>query len=362
MRSIVLALLVMVSITLFGSVPAAPAAPLGDCASATGLAGRTDIVFCEPWESAEWYQNGYVPSGSPRSRAPVNPTHIPYASIETNGCASGKCLKIRMKQFETTGLSIHWPLRSAGLEPERLYMRYYLKLGPTWNNDGCHNDNGRLVYMDSGGKFPGLADIREDNDPGGQCGFGGEGAEADGIRCWSHRTGFTKCVYGSFSTRMCETVPGAISRFFGYIYFHGQDRFTGNAGMWDSDPWGQSTGRGGSCRTEPTNLFCAVAKNLAFLVREPWYSLEQFIKMNTPGKADGVIRGWVDGKLAYEKTNMIFRLPGHQNLHVRTAWLDVYKGGTYGNCNDGDIWLDQMVLATNAPIGPLKAAPAAPAR
>jgi len=362
MRSIVLALLVMVSITLFGSVPAAPAAPLGDCASETGLAGRTDIVFCEPWESAEWYQNGYVPSGSPRSRAPVNPTHIPYASIETNGCASGKCLKIRMKQFETTGLSIHWPLRSAGLEPERLYMRYYLKLGPTWNNDGCHNDNGKLVYMDSGGKFPGLADIREDNDPGGQCGFGGEGAEADGIRCWSHRTGFTKCVYGSFSTRMCETVPGAISRFFGYIYFHGQDRFTGNAGMWDSDPWGQSTGRGGSCRTEPTNLFCAVAKNLAFLVREPWYSLEQFIKMNTPGKADGVIRGWVDGKLAYEKTNMIFRLPGHQNLHVRTAWLDVYKGGTYGNCNDGDIWLDQMVLATNAPIGPLKAAPAAPAR
>jgi hypothetical protein len=84
--------------------------------------------------------------------------------------------------------------------------------------------------------------------------------------------------------------------------------------------------------------------------------------MNTPGRADGVIRGWVDGKLAYQKTNMIFRIPGHENLHVRTAWLDVYKGGVYGNCNDSEIWLDQMVLATDSPIGPLKASPATPAR
>jgi hypothetical protein len=355
-----LALLAIISITLLGSVGTAPAAPLGDCASEAGLAGRTDIVFCEAWESADWYQNGYVPSGSPASRAKVIPSHIPYASTETSGCASGKCLKIRMKQFETTGLSIHWPLRNAGLEPEQLYMRYYLKLGPTWTNDGCRNDNGKAVYVDSGGKFPGLADIREDNDPGGQCGFGGE--RADGIRCWSHRTGFTKCVYGSYSTRNCETVPGAISRYYGYIYFLGQEGRTGNPGYWDNDPWGQFTGRGGRCGTEPTNLACAVTKTLGFLVRERWYSLEHFIKMNTPGKADGVIRGWVDGKLAYEKTNMIFRRPGHQNLHVRTAWLDVYKGGLHGNCTDGDIWIDQMVLATDAPIGPLKAAPAAPAR
>lgn len=53
---------------------------------------------------------------------------------------------------------------------------------------------------------------------------------------------------------------------------------------------------------------------------------------------------------------MIFRLPGHHNLHVRTAWLDVYKGGSLGNCHDSDIWLDQMVLAKDAPIGPFKGA------
>jgi hypothetical protein len=78
--------------------------------------------------------------------------------------------------------------------------------------------------------------------------------------------------------------------------------------------------------------------------------------MNTPGKADGIIRGWVDGHLAYQKTNMVFRLPGHHNLHVRQLWLDVYKGGLYGGCRDGSLWLDQLVLARDAPIGPIRAA------
>lgn len=109
-------------------------------------------------------------------------------------------------------------------------------------------------------------------------------------------------------------------------------------------------------------MFCPVGRNLGVLARERWYSLEHFIKMNTPGKADGVIRGWVDGKLAYEQTNTIFRLPGHQNLHVRTAWVDVYKGGMLGNRSDSDIWLDQMVLAKDTPIGPIQAPSMAPTR
>jgi len=75
--------------------------------------------------------------------------------------------------------------------------------------------------------------------------------------------------------------------------------------------------------------------------------------MNTPGVADGIIRGWIDGVLSYEKTNMIFRIPGNDNLHVRTVWLNVYKGGVLGNLSSSEVYLDQMVLATDAPIGPL---------
>ena len=62
------------------------------------------------------------------------------------------------------------------------------------------------------------------------------------------------------------------------------------------------------------------------LLNDRWYRIEMHVKMNTPGQADGVIEGKVDGILSYEKKNMIFRIPGHDNLHVRTIWLDVFKG------------------------------------
>jgi hypothetical protein len=87
--------------------------------------------------------------------------------------------------------------------------------------------------------------------------------------------------------------------------------------------------------------------------------------MNTPDQANGIVRGWVDGVLSYDKTNMIFRLSGHDNLHIRTIWLDLYKGGTKGNCVTSEVYLDQMVATTESRPGPWDGtvdatAPAAP--
>jgi hypothetical protein len=326
--------------------------PLGDCSTEGGLASRGDVVFCEPWETPHWWQNGYV--NHPRLENPVPATEedVALTSIESAGCVAGRCVKVRMKQFESGSLSLHWLLKNAGLRPERLYMRYYLKLGPTFHNENCRLVDGRIVVEDQGGKFPGLADPRTSDDPGGQCGNGSQ--TADGLRCWTHRTGFRDCGQTAREPRVCRTVEGAATRYHGYIYFFGQQPYTGNPAYWDRDPWNQFTGRGGRCATEPTNLYCGVGANHGILVRERWYALEHFIGMNAPGQANGVIRGWVDGQLAYEKTNMIFRIPGHDNLHVRTAWLNVYKGGIYGSCVDSEVWLDQMVLATDAPIGLLQ--------
>ena len=61
--------------------------------------------------------------------------------------------------------------------------------------------------------------------------------------------------------------------------------------------------------------------------------------INIPSQEDGIIRGWVNGSLSYEKTNMIWRNPGHDNLHVRTMWLNVHKSGNVpnGNCTDMNI-------------------------
>ena len=77
-----------------------------------------------------------------------------------------------------------------------------------------------------------------------------------------------------------------------------------------------------------------------------------YVRMNTPGQSNGVIRGWVNGALSYEKTNMIWRIQGHDNLHVRTIWLNVHAGGeSVGLCSGSYVLLDQLVAATGARAG-----------
>ncbi len=322
----------------------------GDCSSEGGLATRTDLVFCEPWEIDTWWQAGYQGDGTKSVDRVADTNAIFRSSLVSANCIFGKCLKLDMLKGETRALAVHWPLARAGLAPEELYLRYYLKLGPTFNvysGDAAGNIVGR------GGKLPGLADVRGTADPGGQCGNGGD--TADGINCWSMRAEFDHCY------RACNTKPRASMRFGSYLYFYqqevGEGNFTGHNGNWDSNPWGGFTGKGGRCQTVPNNTVCGIGDG-GVLLNDRWYRIEMHVKMNTPGQADGVIEGKVDGVLSYQKKNMIFRIPGHDNLHVRTIWLDVYKGGTVGNLNDQQVYLDQMVVALKDWVGPWVGNPA----
>ena len=344
--------------------------PLGNCNSEPQLSGRNDIVFCEPWESETWWQDhGYVRDGGKRPAGPVDPVkHLDYASITTEGCVSGKCLKLLAKKDATRSLSVHWPLNAAGLQPESLYFRYYIKLGPNWTPDQCDAD-GNIVWPGSG-KFPGLADVRVNQDASGQCGNGG--ASGDGVNCWSARGVFGACSDTGGASKgfpydnTCDFVPGSIVRIGSYLYHYGQANSTGSPGFFDFVPERAEMGDDytSTCRrgdpnnldpqcycNSPNNVFCGQGSG-GMLIPNRWYAVEVYIAMNTPGQANGVLRGWVDGKLSYDKRNMEYRIPGHDNLHVRTVWLNVYKGGTKGNCNDSYIYLDNMVVAQNGPIGP----------
>jgi hypothetical protein len=253
-----------------------------------------------------------------------------------------------MLKGETRALAVHWPLARAGLAPDELYLRYYLKLGPTFN---VYSADAAGTVVGNGGKMPGLADVRGGSDPGGQCGNGGD--TADGIHCWSMRANYGACY--SRDGTACRTKPGASMRFGSYLYFYQQEvgdgSFTGHSGFWDSSPAYGFAGRGGTCRTVPNNTICGLGDG-GVLFNDKWYRIEMHVKMNTPGQADGIIEGRVDGVLSYRKTNMIFRLPGHDNLHVRTIWLDVFKGGTVGNMSDAQVYLDQMVVALQDWPGP----------
>lgn len=320
--------------------PASPRMRLGDCQSEKLLSKREDVVFCEPWDSADWWKNnGWLRDPIVSDPRPMTENTGKHTRIVREGCMSGQCLEVTMEEGKTGALSAYWPLVNANLAPERLFMRYYLKLGDDWDVNMCRS-NGETAG--AGGKFPGLADVRTWADPGGQCGNGG--ASGDGINCWSMRLNFSDC-----KSAICETKPAAATRLGSYMYYALQKGATGQVGFWD-EAW--KPARHGECESDPGSLYCGQGTGGIF-ERGQWYQIEVQVDMNTPGKADGVIRGWIDGELSYEKTNIVLRNEGHDFLHNRLAWFNIFKGGTNGNCKTSKVYLDQMVLALDNPIGGL---------
>ncbi|MCU4975364.1 hypothetical protein OB955_21925 [Halobacteria archaeon AArc-m2/3/4] len=84
--------------------------------------------------------------------------------------------------------------------------------------------------------------------------------------------------------------------------------------------------------------------------REPldtgrWHQIDQFVACNTPGKADGVFRGWVDGELALEIDDLYMRDSGYEDLiGIQTLWLIFYFGGDYGSPVDQHALFDDFQL------------------
>ena len=72
-----------------------------------------------------------------------------------------------------------------------------------------------------------------------------------------------------------------------------------------------------------------------------WYTIDYWVTMNTPGRADGVIHAAIDGKEVANWTDLTFRLV--PTLHVGTAWFDFYYGGP--QVPPQNMWIDIDDLA-----------------
>jgi hypothetical protein len=85
----------------------------------------------------------------------------------------------------------------------------------------------------------------------------------------------------------------------------------------------------------------------AVLYAGRWYCIETEIKLNSVDPSDnsfqpdGLLRTWIDGRLTYERTGMVFRtLPIHapaynadyirpfRQLGIKDLWWNWYNGGT----------------------------------
>lgn len=338
------------------------------CTAEKSLQGRTDILHCEPWSSTTWYTN-YVDDGS--KTAPTTATGPDETSTQTNCFAGGPCLRVRCRAYTDGGcggmLAHHYPI--PGTQQE-VYLRYYIRTSSNWSPENyCANASfcGTLgANVDNGGKWPGLADVRTSADPSGQCGNGG--AYSDGINCWSGRLKYRNCL-GSGGSDIC-TAGGTETTRLGWYWYVPPAVSANNQefGPFDNQSWGTTNA---TCSASAVNLGStgtdgtSCGKGAGGLKNSTWYRVELHIKMNTAGVADGVAEAWLsevssDGltdvsTLKYTKTNMKFRESGHDNLHVRTVWLDVHMGGEFvGPLTESYIELARMVVATKR-IGAFKA-------
>lgn len=361
------------------------ATPAG-CENETGLASRTDILKCESFESSTWYTLGWYRDqgdtgdfldGRRFHRFPADAQAASETSIVNTGCMVGSCLKVTLRDWTQkigSSLAMSYIIPGQGgcshsnigcVPQQEVYLRYYLRLAPNYDPENYSFADGSA--QGAGGKWPGLADATNgyQNNPSIQCGNGGEGP-TNGTECWSARLNFNVPWHtdnGPRNACLERRVYNCTTRFglYPYLYVPFQvegsrytsafaDSFYSPPIDWYDNSVPPKVFQNGNC-DNTYGFHCGIGD--PGLINNKWYLVEQRIKMNTPGVADGVMQVWLDGELRYSKTNTMFRLPGHNNVGIRQAWFDIYAGGfALGYKENTWLMIDQMVVSTTARPGP----------
>jgi len=251
------------------------------------------VIFAIDFESASWKDEWTFAQGT------IEPV---AADVERRfEPLAGKAIRVRIPRGENGAMNVGFGFKKKiGVEPEEIYFRYYLRLGDDWNQTV------------DGGKMPGLSGTY------GVAGWGGR--RSDGRNGWSAR--------GAFARSIPEGNPLAGTHPIGtYCYHADQPGDYGDIWLW------QEGYRG-------------------FLQKNRWYSVEQYVRLNVPGEKDGILRAWIDGRLAFEKEGLRFRIAPH--LRIEQVWMNVYHGGTAPSPRDQHLFIDNVVIAREY-IGPMAA-------
>lgn len=263
-----------------------------------GIENDPSVVMVERFEQSNFYQAskwGY-------SSMPSVWTAETISSDSTNGFQnlSGNAYRIRIGQGANYGTAIEAKTKNfMGSNPQEIYFRYNLRFASIFRDTS------------DGGKMPGVAGNTD------YCGFGGR--KCDGTDGWSLR--------GSFFNATDPSNPVYPRVLLGTYAYHA-DMATTYGDHW---PW-QMNG-------------------LGLVEQNRWYSVEQYVKMNTPGYKNGIIRVWIDGKLAFEKTDL--------NLSTVSGWpiekimVNHWYGGTGLAPHNLAWYMDNLVVAKKY-IGPMK--------
>jgi hypothetical protein len=87
--------------------------------------------------------------------------------------------------------------------------------------------------------------------------------------------------------------------------------------------------------------------------RDRWYCLEQMVKANDIGQANGELAGWIDGRLYVHATSLRWR--NVEALKIKRASFGIY---IHQADKDNTVWYDDVALSTGY-IGPTTPPPTA---
>ncbi len=256
-----------------------------------GIDGHPEVMMATGFETPQWREAwSYVAAHSHAERIDQDPDRLfePHA---------GNALRVTIAKDEHFGLDMAFNFRDKlGYEPEEAYFRYYMRLANDW-----------VPFVD-GGKLPGFAGTY------GRAGWGGR--KADPKTGWSLRGQFNRAPSAG-NPLHTRTAIGT------YAYHADMEDTFGDHWYWTQHGSG-------------------------LLERNRWFCIEQYVRVNTPGSKDGVLRAWIDGRLAFEKTDLHVR--DVASLKVEKVWMNVYHGGTAKAARDMSLYLDNVVIARQ-PIG-----------
>ncbi|EMA04652.1 hypothetical protein C437_13935 [Haloarcula vallismortis ATCC 29715] len=202
---------------------------------------------------------------------------------------SDKSLSVKFAEGDHYGTDMRYRFSEEGYsEPETLYFRYYVYFPQDFE------------VVENGGKLPGPVGTY------GTAGWGGR--QSDGTNGWSARMSFTP---GSDSDHVQV----------GWYCYHA------DMGTWGSN-WAWSKNEAGN------------------VLKGQWHQIVGEVKMNTPEENDGVLRGWVNGDFAFEKTDIRFR--DTTDLKIQDFWFDNYYGGSWASPSDNEVRFDSLRMWTES--------------
>lgn len=252
------------------------------------LAHRQDILFTCDFESPEWYREWGLDAPEPGSETVSSDPALKFEPFQ------GRALRVRVPEGGNLGSNLRYVFSERiGFEPEEIRFRYYLRLADDWNP------------VSQGGKMPGISGTY------GRAGWGGR--PVNGRDGWSARGAFGRFLNG-------RTMMGF------YTYHVDMQGKYGSIWNWDRNGGGE-------------------------LGNNQWYAIEQHLKLNTPGKNDGEMRAWIDGQLAFEKTDV--RMRDVSGLKIEMVWMNVYQGGGRPAPSIDHLYIDNVVIARDY-IGPAR--------